>query len=262
MNGKQLVSGLVVLCAVVLATGPASAAIVWDFANPPAAPTLDEVMQAGGIVVGDKLIVFSEVVTTKTQGTAAPEADAIKVTGVRYAGMGPGGWEYGLKFNGGWSAGTDEVSDTTIHFSVEVIDPELTQGWLIEDNKLSLSAFGTSDLPPGTSANDGGIVSVSENIYAKDPVLYQPNSPDNPSIANKFAYYRTDTNKDLYDEAVFAPLPKIWVIKDVAANGGDLDTGVAHLSEFYQVFSQVPEPSTLLLIGGAVLGARIARRRR
>ncbi|MBS3733293.1 MAG: PEP-CTERM sorting domain-containing protein [Phycisphaerae bacterium] len=213
-------------------------------------------MLEDGIIVGDKLIQFSEVTTAKTQGTVAPGADAINVRGIRYAGVGPDGWEYGLQFNGGWSAGGLEIADTTLHFSVEIIEPELSDGWLIHDNSLGLSAYAVSD------TTNGGIVSVSENVYVADPALVQPGSPDNEPVANKFAYYRTDDDKDLFDEAEFAPVPKIWIIKDVVANGGDLTTGVAHLSEFTQTFSQVPEPATMTLLGLGGLGVLLRRRRR
>lgn len=255
----------VLVAVVLLVGGAAQGAVVWDFENPNNNPgngySIAEVIDADGIQVGDKLIRFIEVTTSKTQGTVAPGADAIQVKGVRFAGMGPDGYELGLKFNGGWSAGGQEISDTTLTFSVEVVDPELTEGWLIKDNKLSLAAFGVSDPLPGTSTEQGGIVSVSENVYAKDTELYLPNGPDNPSIADKFAYYRTDDDKDLYDEAEFDPVAKIWIKKDIVANGGDLQTGSAHLSEFYQLFSQVPEPTTMVLLGLGGL-ALIRRRRR
>lgn len=244
----------------VVTSGVSSAAIIWDFGNPPVdPPTIAEIISAGGLEVGDKLFSDFEVITTDTVGTVAPGADAIKVTGVQMVG------DYGLRLNGGWSAGGQEIADTTIHFSVAITEPWLGQGWLIKDNALWMTAFGVS----GTG--DGGIVSVSENVYAQDPNIYPVNV--NPPLANKFVYYRDDTDMELYEEALFVDrsdplnlvmvqLPKIWVIKDVVANGGDLLTGAAHLSEFWQTFSQIPEPATfaVLSLGGVLLLTRRRRR--
>ena len=225
--------------------------IVWDFANPPAqGPTIQEVIDAGGIQVGDKLFDEFDVTTADTQGTVAPGADAIVLTGVQVQG------DYGLRFNGGWSAGGQEIADTTILFQVSIVEPWLSQGFLIKDNALWITAFGVS----GTG--QGGIVSVSENVYALNPRTNPPKPPDdNMPLANKYVYYRSDTDMELYDSADFGMLTSMWVLKDVVANGGDLTTGSAHLSEFFQTFSQIPEPGTLgVLVLGAV--AVLIRRRR
>ena len=233
----------VLLMAVVAVCSYASADIIQADLSNPVSYTIEEIQQAGGIQVGDKLFMDFAVTTSATQGTVAPGADAITVTGVQITG------DYGLRFNGGWSAGGQEIADSTIRFSVTATRP----GWYIKDNALWIAAFGVS----GTG--EGGIVSVSENVYAEDPYTLPPNV--NPPIANKYVYYRTDADMELYDGKDFAPLKKVWVLKDVVANGGDLVTGSAHLSEFWQTFSQIPEPATvsLVLLGGLGL---IARRRR
>jgi hypothetical protein len=264
--GKVLFVSAILVVALIFAA-PARANVItsfvpyeWDFDQPPSqGPTIAELLSdyGGQMIVGDKMFSFynDSVTTTKTVGTVAPNADAIAVSGVQILG------DYGLRFNGGWSAGGQEIADTTLLFKVTIIEPELSQGFLIKDNALWISAFGVS----GTG--DGGIVSVSENVYVQNPRELPPNL--NPPIANKFVYYRTDQDMELYDERDFVnpngpdALPEIWVLKDIVANGGDLTTGSAHLSEFYQTFSQVPEPTTIALLGmggAALLG--IARRRR
>jgi len=233
----------VLLTVVLVVCNYASADIIQADLNNPVSYTIEEVQQAGGIQVGDKLFMDFAVTTSQTQGTVAPGADAITVTGVQVLG------DYGLRFNGGWSAGGQEIADTTIRFSVTATRP----GWYIKDNALWITAYGVS----GTG--EGGIVSVSENVYAEDPYTLPPDV--NPPIANKFVYYRTDNDMEIYDAKDFAPLEQVWVLKDVVANGGDLDIGAAHLSEFWQTFSQIPEPATacMILLGGLAL---IARRRR
>jgi hypothetical protein len=192
--------------------------------------TVQQIIDAGGIRIGDKT--FTEWrVTTTTQGNGlAPQAGAISVTAVQIGG------EYGMRFNGPWSAATGDLADTTIGFRATTDDP-----WLICDNSLVLAAFG---------ADKGGLASISENVYGADPtkVFTTP-------VANKYVYYLNDTNNKTSDHKEFGvDLKDIWVLKDVIVNGSTVQGATAHISEFYQTFSQIPEPSVLTLLGiGAVL---------
>jgi len=232
-----------------------AAIIIADLTDPDDSYTIAEVIAAKGIQVGDKL--FDEFVVTPS-GTAtavSPGADAIVVTGNQTL---PG--DYGLRFNGGWGAGGGQEADTTIKFRVSIIEPFLSQGWVIEDNELWITAKGVSQ------TLNGGIVSISEDVYLTDPA----DGPVDP-IANKHVFYATPTDQKLSDHAYFMQggqpvvATEIWVVKDVYVSGGLGETGVAHLSEFYQSFSQVPEPATVvvLLVGGAgLLFSRHRRRRR
>ena len=228
----------------------ASGSIIADLNNP-VSYSIADVTAAGGIIVGDKLFDGFRVTTTSSSGTIAPGPDAIAVTGIQIQG------DYGLRFNGPWSAAAGQLADSTIKFRASIIEPWVSQGWVLKDNALWMTAMGVSP------TLDGGMVSVSENVYAFDPDLgfSQP-------IANKFVYYINDNNNNLYDERDFADagglvqLPEVWVIKDVVTNGGlPQGVGVAHLSEFFQTFSQVPEPGTfsLLVLGG--LGILVRKRR-
>ncbi len=266
LGGRRMGVVAAFCAALLVMAGQAGAAFIWDFDNPPAqGPTIQELLDThdGQIQVGDKIFNFfnDSVTTSATVGTVAPGADAIRVAGIRVpAGTG----DFGLRFNGGWSAGGQEIADTTLLFRVDIAEPELSSGFRLHDNALWISAFGVS----GTG--QGGVVSVSENVYVLNP---RENAPSvNPSIANKFVYYRSDTDQEVMDAAEFktpagAPLelPSIWVLKDVVANGGDLTVGAAHLSEFYQTFSQtvIPEPATmgLLALGGLSMLAAGLRRR-
>ncbi len=246
-----LVSSVVVVTLVVLSVGTfASGAIIANMDN--VSYTIEEVEAAGGIQVGDKL--FSDWCVTDTQsvGAIAPDASEIVVTGIQIDG------DYGLRFNSGWSAPAGQLADSTIKFKVSIVEPWLSQGWLIKDNALWMTAFGVSN------NTDAGAVSVSENVYAFDPYLGY-----SKPIANKFVYYKDDDDNLLYEEKDFVDdmgvpiaLTEIWVIKDVIAYGGVGAVGVAHISEFFQTFSQVPEPATMALLGLGGVGLLLKRRRR
>ncbi len=242
---------LVVSLAVLSICAFASGSIVADIGNP-VSYTIEEVNAAGGILVGDKLFSDWRVTDTESLNAIAPGAGEIKVTGIQIDG------DYGLRFNGGWAAPAGQLADSTIKFKVSIVDPWLSQGWAIKDNALWISAFGVSN------TTDAGAVSVSENVYASDPDL-----GFSDPIANKLVYYKDDNDKVLYDERDFvdasgAPvaLTEIWVIKDVIAYGGVGTVGIAHISEFFQTYSQVPEPATLALLGLGGVGLLLKRRRR
>ncbi len=194
--------------------------------------TLAEVSAAGGIIVGDKLFDGFRVTTTKSTGAIAPDDGTISITAVKVGG------DYGLRFNGGWSAPAGTISDSTIKFHVSVLPDAVARGWQIKDNSLWISGYGVS------STSDGAAVSVSENVYTSDPDVGHTNP-----VANKFVYYKNDNDNTLYDHKEFVPVTEVWIVKDVIAYGGTGSTGVAHMSEFYQTFSQVPEPATIALLG-------------
>lgn len=210
----------------------APAAIVADFSQD---YTISQVIANGGLQVGDKLFGNFQVTTNKTVNAVAPGASDISVRAVVVDG------EYGLRFNGGWVALSNQIADTTIKFSVTADAP-----WMIESNMLKMTAFG---------AAGGGVVSISENVYLQDPDVTTTDS-----VANKFVYYVNDTTKRLIDVQSFSPSATIWVTKDVVVTGGTQVGGIAHLSEFYQSFGQVPEPATMAML--ALGGIALLRRRR
>jgi len=200
------------------------------------------------IRVEDK--VFSEFTHEDTSdfGGNAPSPAAINVTGVKvdYG----NGFEYGLRFSGNWSAVGEQLADTIIRYKVTADDP-----WLIIDNTLWMSASG---------ASDAGVATISESVYR----LYPPSSDDD-RVAAKYVYDYDDHNySKIIDHFEFPPgYEELWIVKDVAVNGGGEDTGgnplgSAHISEFYQTFSQVPEPATLALTAAGALVLVLHRRRR
>jgi hypothetical protein len=204
--------------------------------------TISQINTAGGIVIGDKVFELFTVTSTNSINAVAPGAGEIAITAVQING------DYGMKINGGWSASAGQVSDSTIEFHATLLPEFLQQGYAFKDNSLFITAFGVAN------NTTGGSVSVSENLYAHHPAL------GGGSFVNKYVYYKSDTDNLMSDHREFAPIQDMWVLKDVVANGGIGTGGSAHISEFYQTFSQVPEPATLTLL--AVGGLAILRRKR
>ncbi len=206
--------------------------------------TLEEVMTQfpNGFVVLDK--VFSDwAFTANAQGGGlAPTPAGITVQGVYFDLNGsqacePTIDEIGLRFTGGWSAGPGQLVDTVISFKVAATRPHY-----ITDNTLKMTASG--------SAGTGG-ASISENVYS-DAIL-------SDLVAGKFVV-DTPTFVQHEDHVDFSQgYSELWVVKDVNVNGGI--GGAAQISEFYNTFSQVPEPASLVLLAVGVL-AVIRRRRR
>jgi hypothetical protein len=206
--------------------------------------SLASIIQSGGLVIGDKRFDLFSIVTTKSKNAVASGADEITLTAVYIDG------DYGFKVNGLWLAGASQWADSTLSFHASILDSYIAQGYAFKDNTLWLSGYGVS-----TNAS-GGMVSIAENIY--------PSAAKKNALANEYVYYTSEQDNITEDSAVFTPATQLWVVKDIAVFGGGGTAGSAHLSEFYQTFSQtVPEPGTLVLLGVGGLGlVGFAMRRR
>jgi hypothetical protein len=227
-----------VLLAVLAPLGGVSSGEVIEYKfGDPNTYRLTEVNQAGGIQVGDKLFSDFTVDCSDTVGVVPQGLYEIKVRGVDVDG------DYGLIFIGGWSAFSGQTCDSVITFKVTA-----AEGYFIKDNGLKLL---------GCDAEEGGSIIITENIFPGDPKTTQ-------WIKRELVYCQTFSDgTELVkqeDHEVFTPLPEIWVVKDVYVTGGIETGGVAHLSQFQQTFSQVPEPATLSLL--ALGGLAILRFRR
>ena len=196
-----------------------------------------------GLRVGDKLFSDFDVTGMADGGAHIPTPDSILVQGGQETITG----DYGLQFRLAWTVGTEQIINANIDFKVSIL-PEYDP-WLMEDAVLFLMTAGAT----GT-----GVVSVSELIY------------DAPFLGNCITALDTsreenDNGKDLIDRSEFCldlqPVltKEIWVETGIIISGGD--AGTAQLTEVFMLYSQIPEPATVLLFGlGSLALLRIRRK--
>lgn len=190
-------------------------------------------------------IEFSEfVLTGYGSGGADPDLDQMSVQGVQDVATG----DYGLRFNEfAWYAGSGETVTVDLRFKVSILPG--FDDYFIEDVWLNIT---------GASANGTGGVHVGETVW--DAPFFDPEG----NIIASLSCSKQDGDSGAYlvahAEAEFdPPLKEIWIqSKDISVTGGT--SGTAHFSEFYQFYSQIPEPTTVVLL--ATAGVWILTRRK
>lgn len=197
------------------------------FAMPCGTDTLATYMSDGSCTIGD--LTFSDFMYTSSDlgGGLAPTPDGITVS---LATMGTG-----LDFNSLWVAGTGQLVDSSITFTVTTTNP---------------GGITDLDLIVAGGATGSGVASATES--STSPVL---------SLAAGFG-----TGSDVPEDSttIFPPVDSITLTKDIGVSGGST-SGFAHLSDVYNLFSEgtstVPEPSSLFLCAGVLAFIPIARRK-
>lgn len=145
----------------------------------------------------------------------------------------------------GFSAEAMDFKDIALTFSAQVTNsPNLISG---------------VDLSINGGATGMGEANVSENIYTEGIGV--------GNIAHLFA--NIDANSATLEDAVTFSTPQamIWVEKDLSVDadpgGTDCsDSNYAVISLVDQTFAQVPEPSTVALLGAGLAGLLVLRRRK
>jgi len=194
---------------------------------------------AGGLVVKDKLFSdfqLDQVITTG--GVIAPTADTLFVQG----GMDDYTGYIGLKFLLAWDVGSGQSISANIDYKVSVLP---TYKSMYIDG-----AWNIITLPGATGT---GLVNVSE-------VLYDAPLPFGGLLANlSTAWQVGSTNDDIRAFANFAQIKQIWLNNGITVTGGL--SGTAKLNEVFQMYTQIPEPATILLLGlGSLALLRIRKR--
>ncbi len=193
----------------------------------------------GGLEVGDKL--FSEFEVTGIVSGGPPEPSAVTV--LVQGGQNDATGDYGLRLRLAWNAGADQLINASLNFKVSILpdyDP-----YFITDATL---------WPATASAAGTGLVQASENIYDADFM-------GNSLTALAASAQDNDYGAFLMDSSYFvsnAQEKEIWVRTGVTVQGGS--EGSAGLHEVFMLYSQVPEPATILMLGLGALA--LVRKRR
>jgi len=183
-------------------------------------------VQGKPLVFGDKEISEFDMFGFSDGGALAPNPDKMFVQGGKNSITG----DYGLKFNFSWSAISNQTVNATLSFKVSIL-PGYDDA-LIKDVWLDLS---------GAGATGYGVVNATENVR---------NADDSVIASLSCSKQYGDGGVYLVDHAEFAPVKEIWIrSKDISVTYCGTGPGSAHISEFYQYYSQVPEPATLVLLG-------------
>jgi hypothetical protein len=233
--------GKVVAASVLLGVGVAITAQAQVInLNPGDSVNLSQLLgpNADSVQVGDKLFADFSFQYGDTGGNLASylQPNAISVTGL----SNPTG--YGISFSGPLAAIGDITKDLVLRYSVAVTDPTR----LISDVHLSYN---------GTVLGNG-FSSVVEEIFTggfggQKIAQLEVLNPGNPN----------PVFQDLV--VLLQPREKLFVQKDIMFGGGGLGSeNRALLSIIDQNFSEIPEPSTLVLSGAGCVALLVLKRRK
>ncbi len=189
--------------------------------------TLDSLLQES-LSFGDKIFSDFEFSGSSSGGAISPDPSGVSVVG----GIDDENGDYGLRFfNMPWGAGQGQTVDVHLSFKVAVIESSES---LIEDVGIWLS---------NPAATGSGLASISETVWDA------PAGP-NTNVLGTLSVSKQQGDGDAFlsDHRVFEPVSAIWVRKDILITGGTEPGGSGHVSEFFEFYSQVPEPGTLSIL--------------
>ncbi len=196
-------------------------------------------LPGGVLVVGDKEFSEFNVSAIVEGGPPEPSAATVKVEGIQI------GDEYGLHFRIAMSAASDQLINANINFKITTSDP-----WVIESAKIWI---------PGAGATGDGLVTISENIF--DAQYFGNLLADELNCSREDGDGGTGLLREDTLDWVGSPLDEVWVYTGIIVRGGfSPDTGTANITEVYMLYTQVPEPTTILLLGLGALA--LVRKRR
>lgn len=191
-------------------------------------------LPAGGLEVGDKVFTNFDVFGFGQGGALDPSADTLFIQGGQDDATG----DYGLRFLLSWQAASNQTISVTLTFNALV----LPDGDAIKDASLHI---------PGAFATGTGVVNAGET-------LWDAPFPGGTLVATlSTSKEQGDGGAYLSDYVEFDPIKELYIRKSFSVTGGT--NGTAFLAEMFQFYSQVPEPTTIALLG---LGALALLRKR
>lgn len=189
----------------------------------PPAVSLSSLTNGGTVLVGDKL--FSHFNIT------GYDAGSISVEGIQLDG------NYGIQFSGPIVANANAM-DLTLSYQVNVTNSSM----LISGADLSFN---------GVVVGGPGLAEVVEDVYTNMSDLY-----------GQMDVYATQSSQMLSTNmAIIPPQPQLNLDKDVLVYSVSLPA-FSSISTINQTYMQIPEPSTVALVGMSLLGAWAVLRRR
>ncbi len=240
----------IVLC-LIMSSSMASAALIPLSEQGPISLQMLEEQYDNILVVGDKIFSGFELEALGKGGALTLDKNDILVEGFIIDDL-----NLSLQFIlNGFSAAAGQSADLFLTFMVEV-SPEFPD-LFIKDVGMRLngaSATGTGLVIANEFVTDGPAVDLNSNILANLDTSRQ----DNLAL-NQLEDY-TDWTVDNQVDPVYPPVKKIWITKDIQVNGGT--AGGASLSGLVQSFSQVPEPTTIAMLGLGTLTLATCHRRK
>ena len=159
------------------------------------------------------------------------EAGSISVQGIIENGN-----DYGIQFQGGFFSMHGSM-DVILSYQVDVTN----SANLISAANLSFNGF---------EFGSNGVAEVTESVYTNMTYLY----------GDMTVYASPGSNVLAATLPINPPQPQLNLDKDVFTYA--INLSFASISTINQSYEQVPEPSTVALVGMSLIGAGVLRRRR